>query len=124
MTARIIDGKAFAERLRGRVKRRVAVLKERHGITPGLAAVLVGDDPASLIYVRNKERQIAEIGMNSAGRQLGADTPQADLLELVAGLNRDPAVNGILIQLPLPGRHCRQARWNPQWLFGCCQKTE
>jgi methylenetetrahydrofolate dehydrogenase (NADP+)/methenyltetrahydrofolate cyclohydrolase len=103
VTARIIDGKAFAERLRGRVKRQVAVLKERHGITPGLAAVLVGDDPASLIYVRNKERQIAEIGMNSAGRQLGADTPQAELLELVAGLNRDPAVNGILIQLPLPG---------------------
>ncbi len=103
MTARIIDGKAFAERLRGRVKRQVAVLKQSHGITPGLAAVLVGDDPASLIYVRNKERQIAEIGMNSAGRQPGADTPQAELLALVAGLNRDPAVNGILIQLPLPG---------------------
>lgn len=104
MTARIIDGKAFAERLRGRLERQVAVLKQRHGITPGLAAVLVGDDPASLIYVRNKERQIAEIGMHSAGRQLAADTPQADLLALVAGLNRDPAVNGILIQLPLPGR--------------------
>ena len=103
MTARIIDGKAFAERLCGRVKRQVAVLKERHGITPGLAAVMVGDDPASLIYVRNKERRIAEVGMNSAGRQLAADTPQAELLELVAGLNRDPAVNGILIQLPLPG---------------------
>ena len=101
--ARIIDGKAFAQGLRRRVRRQVEVLKERHGIIPGLAAVLVGDDPASLIYVRNKERQIAEVGMYSAGRTLPADTPQAELLALVQGLNSDPAVNGILIQLPLPG---------------------
>ncbi len=103
MSARIIDGKAAAAALRRRIARQVAALKQAHGITPGLAAVLVGDDPASLIYVRNKDRMIAEVGMNSAGRHLGADTGAVDLLEVIEGLNNDPAVNGILVQLPLPG---------------------
>ena len=102
MTARIIDGKEFAAGLRASIGRRVAVVKERHGITPGLAAVLVGEDPASQIYVRNKDRQTVEAGMNSAGRQLAADTGQAELLDVVSELNGDAAVNGILVQLPLP----------------------
>ncbi|MHA1108267.1 MAG: bifunctional methylenetetrahydrofolate dehydrogenase/methenyltetrahydrofolate cyclohydrolase FolD [Alphaproteobacteria bacterium] len=102
MTARIIDGKAFAANLRARIARQVAVLKQTHHITPGLAAVLVGEDPASHIYVRNKDRQTVEAGMNSAGRHLAADTSQADLLRAVAELNDDPLVHGILVQLPLP----------------------
>jgi methylenetetrahydrofolate dehydrogenase (NADP+)/methenyltetrahydrofolate cyclohydrolase len=100
--ARIIDGKAAAERLRGRLTRQVAALKTAHGVTPGLAAVLVGDDPASQVYVRNKEKFAAETGLNSVGRRLGADTGQAALLSVVRELNADPAVDGILVQLPLP----------------------
>jgi len=100
--ARIIDGKGFAEGLRARLKDEVAALKAAHGITPGLAAVLVGEDPASQVYVRNKERQTAEAGMASLGRRLPADAGQRDLLDAVAALNADPAVHGILVQLPLP----------------------
>ena len=98
----IIDGKAFAEGLRARVARQVAALKDAHGVTPGLAAVLVGDDPASQVYVRNKGRQTNEAGMNSFNHALDGDTTQTALLDLVGTLNADPEVHGILVQLPLP----------------------
>ncbi|REC58941.1 bifunctional methylenetetrahydrofolate dehydrogenase/methenyltetrahydrofolate cyclohydrolase FolD [Rhodosalinus sediminis] len=102
MTAEIIDGKAFAARLRGEVAEQVAVLKRDHGITPGLAVVLVGEDPASQVYVRNKHKQTLEAGMESFEHRLPAETPEAELLDLVGRLNADPAVHGILVQLPLP----------------------
>ncbi len=104
MTARIIDGKAFAAGLQLRIKARVTDLKARTGETPGLAVVLVGEDPASQVYVRNKGQQTREVGMNSFEHRLAVDTSEADLLDLVAKLNDDPAVHGILVQLPLP-RH-------------------
>jgi methylenetetrahydrofolate dehydrogenase (NADP+)/methenyltetrahydrofolate cyclohydrolase len=100
--AKIIDGKAFAERLRARIAAAVRVLKEKHALTPGLAVVLVGDDPASKVYVANKARQTVEAGMNSWEHRLSTDISEADLLELVDGLNKDPTVHGILVQLPLP----------------------
>ncbi len=102
MGATIIDGKAFAETVRGKVADEVGRLKRGHGITPGLAVVLVGEDPASQVYVRNKGRQTAEAGMQSFEHKLPVDTPQADLLALIDRLNDDPAVHGILVQLPLP----------------------
>ena len=102
MTAKIIDGKQFAENLRGRVAAHVARLKAEHGITPGLAVVIVGEDPASQVYVASKARQTAEVGMNSFKHELPATTSEADLLALVAQLNADPAVHGILVQLPVP----------------------
>ena len=102
MTAEIIDGKAFAARLRGEVAGHVAALTRDHGITPGLAVVLVGEDPASQVYVRNKHRQTLEAGMESFEHRLPAETPEAELLDLVARLNADGAVHGILVQLPLP----------------------
>ena len=98
----IIDGKSFAAGLQARIGRQVAVLTKRHGIIPGLAAVLVGDDPASQIYVRSKEKQTAEAGMASMGRRLDSGTSQDDLLAIVNELNADPGVHGILVQLPLP----------------------
>jgi methylenetetrahydrofolate dehydrogenase (NADP+)/methenyltetrahydrofolate cyclohydrolase len=104
MTARLIDGKAVALVLRERLARIVAGLRTDHDLQPGLAVVLVGEDPASQVYVRNKARQTAECGMRSFEHRLPADTSQADLLALVARLNADPAVNGILVQLPLPGQ--------------------
>jgi methylenetetrahydrofolate dehydrogenase (NADP+)/methenyltetrahydrofolate cyclohydrolase len=104
MTASIIDGKAFAARLRAQVASHVARLKATQGITPGLAVVLVGEDPASQVYVRNKGVQTHEAGMNSFEHKLPATTSEAELLALVARLNADPAVHGILVQLPLP-RH-------------------
>ncbi|MBC7146210.1 MAG: bifunctional methylenetetrahydrofolate dehydrogenase/methenyltetrahydrofolate cyclohydrolase FolD [Thioclava marina] len=102
MSAKIIDGKAFAAEVREKVAGHVSRLKEVHGITPGLAVVLVGDDPASEVYVRNKGKQTLEAGMNSYEHKLPEDTPEADLLALVKQLNADPAVHGILVQLPLP----------------------
>src|ERR1700760_4528185 len=102
MTARIIDGKAEAANLRARVAQDVAALKAQHGITPGLAVVLVGEDPASQVYVRNKAAQTVEAGMASFEYKLPADTKEADLLALVAELNARDDVNGILVQLPLP----------------------
>ena len=102
MTARIIDGKAFAAGVRGKVAAGVAALKRDQGLTPGLAVVLVGEDPASAVYVRNKGIQTREAGMTSFEHKLDADTPEADLLALIARLNADPAVHGILVQLPLP----------------------
>ena len=104
MGAEIIDGKAFAARVRADVAGHVARLKSDHGITPGLAVGLVGTDPASEVYVRNKGIQTREAGMNSYEHKLPAETAQADLLALIARLNADPAVHGILVQLPLP-RH-------------------
>ncbi|MDF0602872.1 bifunctional methylenetetrahydrofolate dehydrogenase/methenyltetrahydrofolate cyclohydrolase FolD [Psychromarinibacter sp. C21-152] len=102
MTAEIIDGKAFSETVRGKVAEGVAALKETHGITPGLAVVLVGEDPASQVYVRNKGKQTVECGMQSFEHKLDAATSEVDLLALVEQLNADPAVHGILVQLPLP----------------------
>ncbi len=103
MSADIIDGKAFAATIRGKVAEHVARLKAAHGITPGLAVVLVGEDPASQVYVRSKGKQTVEVGMNSYEHRLGAGTSEADLLALIDALNNDPAVHGILVQLPLPG---------------------
>jgi methylenetetrahydrofolate dehydrogenase (NADP+)/methenyltetrahydrofolate cyclohydrolase len=102
MAAQIIDGKAFASRVRGQVAGHVAALKAEHGIVPGLAVVLVGQDPASQVYVRNKGIQTVEAGMASREHKLAATTPEADILALVARLNADPSVHGILVQLPLP----------------------
>jgi methylenetetrahydrofolate dehydrogenase (NADP+) / methenyltetrahydrofolate cyclohydrolase len=98
----IIDGKAFAARVRGQVQAHVARLREEHGITPGLAVVLVGEDPASQVYVRNKHASTVEVGMASFEHRLAVDTGEADLLALIRRLNADPAVHGILVQLPLP----------------------
>jgi len=103
MTAKIIDGKAFAATVRGKVAENVARLKAGHGITPGLAVVLVGEDPASQVYVRSKGKMTVEVGMNSYEHRLDAGTSEADLLALIDQLNTDPAVHGILVQLPLPG---------------------
>ena len=102
MTAQIIDGKAFAATVRGKVATQVAVLTTDHAITPGLAVVLVGEDPASQVYVRSKGKQTVEVGMNSFEHKLEIDTSEAVLLDLIATLNADPAVHGILVQLPLP----------------------
>lgn len=100
--ARLIDGKAFADQLRTRVAGEVARLKQAHGFAPGLAVVLVGQDPASQVYVRNKAKQTEACGMASFKHELPAETSQADLLALVRKLNNDEAVDGILVQLPLP----------------------
>ncbi len=102
MSAEIIDGKAVAAQMRARVAAHVAALKAEHGITPGLAVVLVGEDPASEVYVRNKKRQTLEAGMHSVEHRLKAEVTQAALLALIASLNTDPAIHGILVQLPLP----------------------
>jgi methylenetetrahydrofolate dehydrogenase (NADP+)/methenyltetrahydrofolate cyclohydrolase len=103
MTARVIDGKAFAEGLRGRIAGHVARLKAEHGITPGLAVVLVGEDAGSQIYVRNKATQTVEVGMHSEKYELPAATSEAEVLALVRRLNDEPHIHGILVQLPLPG---------------------
>ncbi|MBL6946832.1 MAG: bifunctional methylenetetrahydrofolate dehydrogenase/methenyltetrahydrofolate cyclohydrolase, partial [Rhodospirillales bacterium] len=100
--AKIIDGKAFAAGLRERIGVAVAGLKEAHGLTPGLAVVLVGEDPASQIYVRNKNKQTVEAGMLSFEHRLPVETSEEDLLTLVAKLNAASSVHGILVQLPLP----------------------
>ena len=100
--ADIIDGKAFAARLRGEIAQQVAALKAEQGIIPGLAVVLVGEDPASTVYVGSKAKQTVEVGMHSYEHKLPAETGQAELLELIDRLNADAAVNGILVQLPLP----------------------
>ncbi|MFN3537982.1 MAG: bifunctional methylenetetrahydrofolate dehydrogenase/methenyltetrahydrofolate cyclohydrolase FolD [Brevundimonas sp.] len=103
MTAALLDGKAFAARVRARVATHVARLAGA-GVIPGLAVVLVGEDPASQVYVRNKHAQTVEVGMASFEHRLPADASEATLLALIATLNADPAVHGILVQLPLP-RH-------------------
>ena len=102
MTARIIDGKAIAADLRARVAGEVARLKRDHNIEPGLAAVLVGENPASAVYVRSKAKQTVEAGMKSFEHKLPETTSESELLALLQKLNGDPAVHGILVQLPLP----------------------
>ena len=109
MTAEIIDGKAFAERLRARVGEQATRFAEQAGRKAGLAVVLVGDDAASQVYVRSKHRATVAAGMESFEHRLPADTTEADLLALVAQLNDDPAVDGILVQLPLPAGLDEQA---------------
>jgi len=100
--ARIIDGKAYAAGLRTRIAAAVEGLKAEHGLTPGLAVVLVGADPASEVYVRNKNKQTGEAGMASFEHRLPATTSEEELLALIASLNADKSVHGILVQLPLP----------------------
>ena len=102
MSARIIDGKAIAGELRGRVAAEVARIKREHGLTPGLAVVLVGNDPASEVYVRNKHAQAQAAGMASFEHRLPADVTQQEVVDLIGRLNRDPTVHGILVQLPVP----------------------
>ncbi len=102
MSATIIDGKAFAATIRGKVAAHVTEIKHTHGLTPGLAVVLVGEDPASQVYVRNKGKMTHEVGMNSYEHKLDAATSEADLLALIDRLNNDKDVHGILVQLPLP----------------------
>jgi len=100
--AHIIDGKALAEKLRLEIASDVSAFTSETGITPRLAAVLVGDDPASAVYVRNKERACAKVGIGSTLHRLPAETTQAELLKLIGQLNDDDSVHGILVQLPLP----------------------
>ena len=102
MTAQIIDGKVFAARVRGQVAEHVARLKADHAIVPGLAVVLVGEDPASQVYVRSKGKQTVEVGMHSVEHKLDVQTSEANLLAVIDQLNADPAIHGILVQLPLP----------------------
>jgi methylenetetrahydrofolate dehydrogenase (NADP+)/methenyltetrahydrofolate cyclohydrolase len=102
MVAEIIDGKAFAARVRGQVAEHVVRLKAEHAIIPGLAVVLVGEDPASQVYVRSKGKLTVEVGMHSVEHKLDVDTSEADLLALIDQLNADAAIHGILVQLPLP----------------------
>ena len=102
MSAEIIDGKAFAAEVRGKVVTHVARLRDEHGITPGLAVVLVGEEPASQVYVRSKGKQTVEAGMKSVEHKLDADTSESDLLALIERLNADKTIHGILVQLPLP----------------------
>lgn len=102
MTAKIIDGKEFAADVRKQVAAHVTRIKDESGVTPGLAVILVGEDPASQVYVRNKHASTIEVGMNSFEHRLDADTSEETLLALVDQLNNDPTVHGILCQLPLP----------------------
>ena len=109
MAAQIIDGKALSAVVTDRVAAEVTRLKRDHGLTPGLAVVLVGDDPASQIYVRSKGEQSRAVGMHSVTHRLAADTPEADVLALARQLNADPAIHGILVQFPTPP-HISQAK--------------
>src|SRR5580700_3325090 len=102
MSARVIDGKSEAAALRAKIAAQVSALKARHEVTPGLAVVLVGEDPASKVYVANKARQTVEAGMRSFEHKLPATVSEAELVALVSGLNADDEVDGILVQLPLP----------------------
>ncbi len=102
MKAKIIDGKAFSAKKRKIIASQVAILKEKHGITPGLAVVLVGEDPASQIYVRNKGKQTIEAGMNSYEFKLDAGISENELIKKINKLNKDENIHGILVQLPLP----------------------
>jgi len=102
MTAKIIDGQAIAASIRDQVKAEAEVLKAKYGVVPGLATVLVGENPASVTYVRNKQKMTEELGMHSVGHHLPENIAQDELVKLVKGLSDDPSVHGILVQLPLP----------------------
>jgi len=102
MAARVIDGRAVAARVRAEVADEVEAFSRAHGRVPGLATVLVGDDPASAVYVANKQKACAEVGMRGFSHPLAAGTPQAELEDLLEGLNANPDVSGILLQLPVP----------------------
>jgi methylenetetrahydrofolate dehydrogenase (NADP+)/methenyltetrahydrofolate cyclohydrolase len=102
MTAKLIDGKAYADGLRARIAGHVERLKREHHVTPGLAVVIVGHDPGSEIYVSQKAKQTVEVGMHSEKYELPEDASEAEVLALVRNLNADPAIHGILVQLPLP----------------------
>ncbi|MFO7661193.1 MAG: bifunctional methylenetetrahydrofolate dehydrogenase/methenyltetrahydrofolate cyclohydrolase FolD [Chloroflexota bacterium] len=102
MTATIIDGKAIAEKMRLQVREAVTRMREEHDYVPGLATVLVGENPASATYVRSKQKTCAELGIRSIGHDLPADASQEEVEKLVSDLNADPTINGILVQLPLP----------------------
>ncbi|MBT4147135.1 MAG: bifunctional methylenetetrahydrofolate dehydrogenase/methenyltetrahydrofolate cyclohydrolase FolD [Kordiimonadaceae bacterium] len=108
MTASIIDGKAFAANLKEQIARKVSILKENHNLTPGLAVVLVGEDPASQVYVRNKNKSTKAAGMNSYEYLMDDDVSESELIAKVTELNGDPSVHGILVQLPLP-KHINEA---------------
>ena len=101
-TAKLIDGKVYAERLRAQVAVEVAALRRDHGVQPGLAVVLVGEDAASQIYVKSKGEHSLAAGMHSVTHRLPADADQGEVMKLVADLNADPLIHGILVQLPLP----------------------
>ena len=109
MTAQIIDGHVLSERLKTRVAAEVAELKRDHGLTPGLAVVLVGEDPASQIYVRSKAEESRKAGLHSVVHRLPAETAEAEVVGLVRQLNADPAIHGVLVQLPLP-KHISEPR--------------
>ena len=113
MTAQLIDGKAFAAQVRGQVAEHVARLKQDHGIVPGLAVVLVGEDPASQVYVRSKGKQTVEVGMASFEHKLDASVCEEELIAVINQLNADDTVHGILVQLPLP-KHL-----NEELVIGC-----
>jgi len=113
MNAQLIDGKAFAAQVRGQVAEHVARLKQDHGIVPGLAVVLVGEDPASQVYVRSKGKQTVEVGMTSFEHKLDASVSEEELIAVIDQLNADPAVHGILVQLPLP------SHLNEELVIGC-----
>src|SRR2546430_16970588 len=102
MAAMLLDGKKLAQTMQAEIAASVADLVQKTGVRPGLAAVLVGDNPASQIYVRNKRKACQQVGIESWLHQLPKETTQAELLDLVLRLNADPAVHGILVQLPLP----------------------
>jgi methylenetetrahydrofolate dehydrogenase (NADP+)/methenyltetrahydrofolate cyclohydrolase len=102
VTAKLIKGSEIAKQIREELKQEVATLKEKHNVVPGLATVLVGDDPASHVYVGQKEKASLELGIYSERHDLPSDTTQQDLMALVEKLNKDPKINGILVQLPLP----------------------
>jgi methylenetetrahydrofolate dehydrogenase (NADP+)/methenyltetrahydrofolate cyclohydrolase len=102
MAAEIISGKQVAEEMRGEFKEEIEKLQKEHGITPGLAVVLVGEDPASQVYVKNKKIACEKVGVNSIEHRLPADYPEDKLIELIESLNKDDKVHGILVQLPLP----------------------
>jgi methylenetetrahydrofolate dehydrogenase (NADP+) / methenyltetrahydrofolate cyclohydrolase len=102
MAAKVIDGKAVAARVRAEVADEVAAFAAEHGRAPGLATILVGDDPASAVYVGGKQKACAEVGMQGVNHPLAADTPQVEVEALIAQLNADPQVSGILLQLPVP----------------------
>src|SRR3989442_13974377 len=102
MSAQIIDGKALSQAVRDQIAKDAAALLARTGIKPGLAAILVGDDPASHLYVKNKQKACEAVGIHVADHKLPASTSQDDLLALIDKVNRDPRIHGILVQLPLP----------------------